>query len=391
MSKTGPARTIFEPEHEEFRAFVREFLEREVAPHHDRWEEQGRVDKEFYAVAAEKGIVGFWVPQEYGGLGIEDFRYNVVIQEELGKLAFSAPSIRLYNDIIAPYLLNLTNDEQKQRWLPGQAKGTFTFSLGLSEPGAGSDLAGARTSAVRDGDGWIVNGSKIFITNGLNSDATIVFCKTNPDAGHRGFSLLVVEDGMEGFKRGRKLRKMGMAGQDTAELFFEDVRVPAANLLGEEGQGFYYLMMNLGVERLAIALAALSQARQVFDDTLDYVKTREAFKQPIGTFQANKHVMATFATELDIAQVYVDSLIVKVLDGTLSDIEASKAKWWVTEVGKRVIDGCLQLHGGYGYMLEYPVAKAYIDYRYMTIGGGSTEIMKEMIGNDLGLAWRKRG
>jgi alkylation response protein AidB-like acyl-CoA dehydrogenase len=244
---------------------------------------------------------------------------------------------------------------------------------------------------VRDGDDWIVNGSKIFITNGLNSDATIVFCKTNPDAGHRGFSLLVVEDGMEGFKRGRKLKKIGMAGQDTAELFFEDVRVPTANLLGEEGQGFYYLMMNLGVERLAIALAALSQARQVFDDTLDYVKTREAFKQPIGTFQANKHVMATFATELDIAQVYVDSLIVKVLDGTLSDIEASKAKWWVTEVGKRVIDGCLQLHGGYGYMLEYPVAKAYIDYRYMTIGGGSTEIMKEMIGNDLGLAWRKRG
>jgi alkylation response protein AidB-like acyl-CoA dehydrogenase len=379
------SRDIYAAEHDDFRAVVREFLAREVAPQHDKWEADGIVDKAIYAAAADRGLLGFWVPEEYGGLGITDYRYNAIVLEETGRSGLSAPAFRLYNDIIAPYLMRLTTPEQKARWLPGQAKGTLTFAIAMTEPGAGSDLAGTQTTAKADGDDFILNGQKTFISNGYNCDAVIVAAKTDPAAGHRGFSLLVVEDGMPGFERGRRLKKAGMHGQDTSELFFADVRVPRANLIGTEGRGFYHLMENLALERLSVTIASLAQARQVFADTLEYTKTRTAFGQPIGSFQANKFTLAELDTELDIAQVYVDECIRQVMTGTLDATVAAKAKWWVTELTTKTVDRCVQLHGSYGYMLEYPVTKAWLDTRIQTIYAGSTEIMKEIIGKKLGL------
>jgi alkylation response protein AidB-like acyl-CoA dehydrogenase len=378
-------RTVFEAEHEQFREVVREFLAREVAPHAQAWEAAGIVDREVYRAAGKHGVIGFNVPEQFGGGGVADFRFNAVVAEELATAGPGTPAFTLHNDIVAPYLVSLGSPEQQQRWLPGFAAGDLIGAIAMSEPGAGSDLAGVRTHAERDGDDWILSGSKTFISSGINSDLVIVVTRTDPTAGHRGFSLLVVERDMPGFSRGRNLEKIGQKSQDTAELFFDQVRVPAANVLGQEGRGFYHLMHNLPAERLSIAVSAVAGARAVFDETVTYAKNRTAFGQPIGAFQHNRFVLAELDTELDLARTYVDRCLEGTLTGDLTAVEAAKAKWWTTELQKRVVDACVQLHGGYGYMLEYPVARAYLDARVQTIYGGTTEIMKEIIGRDLGL------
>ncbi|MFZ2242710.1 MAG: acyl-CoA dehydrogenase family protein [Gordonia amarae] len=379
-------RSIFESEHEQLRQTARAFIEREINPHAGEWIAAGQVDREIYRKAGEAGLIGFNVPEEFGGAGVDDFRFNAVVAEELADAA-TAPAFTLQNDVVTPYFISLSNDEQKQRWLPGFASGETIGAIAMTEPGAGSDLAGIKTSAVRDGDHYVVNGSKTFISSGINSDLVIVVCRTDPDpaAGHKAFSLIVVERGMEGFERGRKLDKMGLKSQDTSELHFDNVRVPVANLLGQENRGFYHLMHNLPSERLSIAITATAIARSIFNETVQYVKDRKAFGKPIGTFQANRFTIAEMATELDIAQAYIDRCLQGVLDGEATAVDASKAKWWCTELSKKVIDSCLQLHGGYGYMNEYRVARAYTDIRIQTIFGGTTEIMKDIVGRDLGL------
>ena len=376
---------MFTEEHEQFRSTVATFIAREVKPNVDAWEKAGIVDREVYRTAGRQGVIGFNIPEEYAGGGVDDFRFNAVVCEEMARVGGNAPAFSLQNDIVAPYLTSLCTEEQKTRWLPGFASGRIIGAIAMSEPGAGSDLAGLRTTAVRDGDEWVLTGAKTFISAGINSDLVIVVARTDPDAGHKGFSLLVVERGMSGFERGRNLDKIGQKAQDTAELFFDEVRVPINNVLGQVNKGFYHLMHNLPSERLAIAITAVANAREVFNYTLEYTKTRTAFGQPIGSFQHNRFVLAEMDTELDIAQAYVDRCLQAVVDKELSAIEAAKAKWWTTEVQKRVIDACLQLHGGYGYMTEYPVSRAYVDARIQTIYGGTTEIMKEMIGRNLGV------
>ncbi|MGU3497474.1 acyl-CoA dehydrogenase family protein [Mycobacterium sp. C31M] len=378
-------RLVFESEHEQFRETARQFLEKECLPNVEKWEANRLVDREAYVAAGNYGLIGFNMPEEYGGGGVDDFRFNAVIAEEIARFGQAAPFLGLQNDIVGPYFRSLSTDEQKERWLPGYTSGELIGAIAMTEPGAGSDLAGLRTTAVRDGDDWIINGSKTFISAGINSDLVIVVARTDPEAGHKGFSLLVVERDMEGFTRGRKLDKMGQHAADTSELNFENVRVPSTNLLGTEGHGFYHLMKNLPSERLSIAIAGVAGARATFDETLQYVKDRKAFGQPIGSFQHSRFVMAELETELDIAEQYVDRCLRAVVDGELTAVEAAKAKWWCTELGKKVIDACLQLHGGYGYMNEYRVAKDYVDVRIQTIYGGTTEIMKEIIGRDLGL------
>ncbi|CAM3190142.1 alkylation response protein AidB-like acyl-CoA dehydrogenase [Williamsia muralis] len=378
-------RTVFETEHDQLRETTRQFIEREIAPHAEQWEREGQVDRSAYLAAGKYGLIGFNLPEEFGGGGIEDFRFNAVIVEELAKFGSATPALSLQNDVVGPYMAKLTNDEQKQRWLRGFASGELIGAIAMSEPGAGSDLAGIKTSAVLDGDHWVLNGSKTFISAGINSDLVIVVTRTDPNGGHKGFTLLVVERGMPGFERGRKLDKMGQHAQDTAELHFTDVRVPVENVLGEVNKGFYHLMHNLPSERLSIAIGAIAGARQVFTDTLQYTKDRKAFGQPIGTFQHNRFVLAEMSTELDIAEQYIDRCLAAVVAGELTAVDAAKAKWWTTELAKRVIDHCVQLHGGYGYMNEYPVAKAYVDSRIQTIFGGTTEIMKDIIGRDMGL------
>ncbi|MDX1892558.1 acyl-CoA dehydrogenase family protein [Mycolicibacterium sp. 050158] len=378
-------RLVFEEEHEQLRATARQFLEKECAPYAEKWESERLVDRESYVAAGKYGLIGFNLPEEFGGGGVDDFRFNAVIVEEFARYGGPTPGLSLQNDIVGPYFVNLANAEQQARWLPGYVTGELIGAVAMTEPGAGSDLAGIKTSAVRDGDDWILNGAKTFISAGINSDLVVVVARTNPDAGHKGFSLLVVERGMEGFTRGRKLDKMGLHYADTAELNFEDVRVPGANLLGEEGKGFYHLMTNLPSERLSIGIAAIAGARATFADTLQYVKDRKAFGQSIGSFQHNRFVMAELDTELEIGEQYIDRCLRAAVDGELTAVQASKAKWWCTELNKRVVDACVQLHGGYGYMNEYKVARDYVDVRIQTIFGGTTEIMKEIIGRDLGL------
>ncbi|NDK90933.1 acyl-CoA dehydrogenase [Gordonia desulfuricans] len=381
-------RTVFEPEHEQLRESAREFLARECAPNVEKWDAAGQVDREAYKKAGDAGLLGFNIPEEFGGGGVEDdFRFNAVVVEEFARFGGAAPGLSLQNDVLVPYFLHLANEEQRARWMPGMATGETILAVAMTEPGAGSDLAGIKTSARLDGDHYILNGSKTFISSGINSDLVVVVCRTDPDpaAGHKAFSLLVVERGMEGFERGRKLDKMGLKAQDTAELHFTDVRVPKENLLGVEGRGFYHLMQNLPSERLSIAIGATAGARAVFEETVQYTKDRKAFGRPIGTFQANRFTLAEMSTELDIAEQYIDRCLRAVVDGELTAVDAAKAKWWCTELGKKVIDQCVQLHGGYGYMNEYRVARAYTDVRIQTIFGGTTEIMKDLIGRDMGL------
>jgi long-chain-acyl-CoA dehydrogenase len=388
MEGTLMKRLVFEPEHEQLRETTRQFIEREVAPNAEKWERDRIVDRSAYVAAGKYGLIGFNMPEKYGGGGSDDFRFNAVIVEELAKFGSAIPSLSLQNDIVGPYLSSLATEEQQERWLPGYITGETIGAIAMSEPGAGSDLAGIRTSAVRDGSGngdWILNGSKTFISAGYNSDLVIVVARTNSNAGHKSFSLLVVERGMDGFSRGRKLDKMGLHAADTAELHFDDVRVPGDNLLGAEGRGFYHLMHNLPAERLSIAIAAVAGARATFTETLQYVKDRKAFGQPIGSFQHNRFVLAELDTELEIAEQYIDRCLRAVVDNELTAVEAAKAKWWCTELAKKVVDACVQLHGGYGYMNEYKVARDYVDTRIQTIFGGTTEIMKDIIGRDLGL------
>jgi alkylation response protein AidB-like acyl-CoA dehydrogenase len=378
-------RLVFETEHDQLRDTTRQFIEREIAPHAEEWERNGQVDRSAYLAAGKYGLIGFNLPEEFGGGGMEDFRFNAVIVEEMAKFGSATPALSLQNDVVGPYMAKLTTDEQKKRWLPGFASGELIGAIAMSEPGAGSDLAGIKTSAVLDGDHWVLNGSKTFISAGINSDLVIVVTRTDPEGGHKGFTLLVVERGMPGFERGRKLDKMGQHAQDTAELHFTDVRVPVDNVLGEVNKGFYHLMHNLPSERLSIAIGAIAGARKIFRDTVQYSKDRKAFGQSIGSFQHNRFVLAEMSTELDIAEQYIDRCLAAVVADELTAVDAAKAKWWTTELAKRVVDNCVQLHGGYGYMNEYPVAKAYVDGRIQTIFGGTTEIMKDIIGRDMGL------
>ncbi|MGH3355376.1 MAG: acyl-CoA dehydrogenase family protein [Nocardioidaceae bacterium] len=382
-------RQIFTPDHDAFRETVRAFCEKEVAPHHESWEEAGIVPRELWTAAGAKGLLGFALPEEYGGGGQRDFRFNAVLAEELTRVHASGVGFTVHVDINAGYLLDYATAEQRARWLPGFCSGESITAIAMSEPGAGSDLQGIRTTARKvsdaDGDAYIVNGQKTFISNGISADLVIVVAKTDPDAGYEGISLLVVERGMDGFERGRNLDKIGLKAQDTAELFFDNVRVPASNLLGEEGQGFIHLMEKLPQERLSIAVVAAAACENVLRLTLDYCKERTAFGRPIGSFQNTRFTLAELATETQIARVFVDRCITELNAGALSVSDAAMAKWWTTELQKKVVDQCLQLHGGYGYMTEYPIAKAYLDTRVQTIYGGTTEIMKEIIGRGLGV------
>jgi alkylation response protein AidB-like acyl-CoA dehydrogenase len=384
-----PDRPLLEPEHEAFRSTVRSFLAKEVVPHHERWEDDGCVDREVWTKAGAQGLLCFDVAEEYGGPGVADFRYNMVLAEELTRAGAHGPGFPVHTDIIVPYLSSLGTDEQKRRWLPGCVTGDTITAIAMTEPGAGSDLQGIRTHAVNKGDHYVLNGSKTFISNGILADLVIVVARTDTAVdgglGHKGISLLVVERGMPGFERGRNLAKVGLHAQDTAELFFDNVVVPADNLLGAEGSGFLSLMANLPQERLSIAMMAAAACEAVLEMSLAYAKEREAFGRPIGTFQHNRFVLAEMATEAHIARVFVDDCVRRHLAGDLDTAGASMAKWWTTELQKKLVDQAVQLHGGYGYMTEYPVAKAFLDSRVQTIYGGTTEIQKEIIGRSLGV------
>jgi alkylation response protein AidB-like acyl-CoA dehydrogenase len=380
-------RTLFEPEHADFRESVRRFVAEEITPHHAEWEREGIVPRELFAKAAEKGLLAMQVPERYGGAGVDDFRFNQIVVEEVSRAgnAGSGLGLTLHNDICLPYFLAFCDDEQKERWLPGIAGGSLITAVAMTEPEIGSDLASMRATARREGDEYVVNGSKTFITNGINADLVITAVKTDATQRHGGISLLIIERGMEGFQRGRNLDKVGMHAQDTAELFFEDVRVPVENRLGEEGEGFRYLTVNLAQERLSIALAGVAAARGALDMTVEYVKQRQAFGQPIGSFQNSRFALAEMATEVELATTFCDQAVLALNRGQLSREDAAMAKWWSTELQGRVIDRCVQLHGGYGYMLEYPIARAFVDARVTRIYGGTTEIMKEIIGRSLGV------
>jgi alkylation response protein AidB-like acyl-CoA dehydrogenase len=376
---------VYTSEHEDFRKTVRAFYEREVVPHHDRWEKDGIVPRELWLEAGRAGLLCFDVPEEYGGPGVADFRFNVIVSEEQARANVSGPGFSVHTDIIVPYLTGLGSEEQKRRWLPGCVSGETITAIAMTEPGAGSDLQGVRTTAIDRGDHYLVNGSKTFISNGINADLVVVVARTDPEAGHKGISLLVLERGMEGFERGRNLDKIGLHAQDTAELSFTDVVVPRENLLGEEGQGFVYLMQNLPQERLIIAAQAVAACEAILAMCVDYARTREAFGKPIGAFQHNRFLLAEMATETRVARAFLDDCLLKHLDGRLTPVDAAMAKWWTTELQNKLANQGVQLHGGYGYMTEFPIAKAYLDSRIATIYGGTTEIQKEIIGRSLGL------
>lgn len=380
-------RLLYERDHEAFREAFRAFVDSEIAPSHEEWSSAGIVPRELFTTAGKAGFLGMDVPEAYGGGGVRDFRYNAIITEELMRSGMSPAGlgIVLQNDVCMPYFLSCCTEEQKRRWLPDIVSGEIVTAIAMTEPGTGSDLASITTTARREGDHYVVNGAKTFITNGINADLVITAVKTNPALKHGGISLLAIERGMPGFEHGRNLGKLGQHAQDTAELSFTDVRVPVENLLGEEGKGFAYLVRNLPRERLSIAIGGVAASRAALDWTLDYVKQRKAFGQPIGSFQHTKFVLAELATEIDIAQHYADDCVRALNSGDLTAVDASKAKYWCTELQGRTVDKCLQLHGGYGYMTEYPIARAYADARITRIYGGTTEIMKELIGRSLGL------
>ncbi len=382
-----PMRDLFTDEHQAFRESFAAFVAKEMTPYYLDWERDGIAPRELFAAAGRYGFVGMSVPERHGGGGSDDFRFNQVIAEELAAAGIGGAGLglTLHNDITTPYFVEYCNDEQAARWMPGIASGELVTAIAMTEPGTGSDLAGITTTAIRDGDVYVINGSKTFITNGINADLVIVAAKTDPSKRHSGMSLLVVERGTAGFERGRNLDKIGMHSQDTAELFFDDVHVPVANLLGTEGKGFDYLSANLAQERLSIAVTGVAAARAALGWTVAYVKERTAFGKPIATFQNTRFVLAEVVTQIDVAQAYVDQSVLKLNAGTLSPTEAAQAKYWCTELQQRCINECLQLFGGYGYMLEYPIARAYADARVTTIYGGTTEVMKTIIAKSLGI------
>jgi alkylation response protein AidB-like acyl-CoA dehydrogenase len=379
-------RTVYDAEHKDFAESFRGFLRSEVVPHFEDWERDGIMPRDILRRAGERGFLGFSIPESHGGAGVSDFRFNAVIGEEAfynGVAAFGGAAT-LHNDVCLPYFQRYCTPEQRDRWFPGMASGDLLAALAMTEPNTGSDLAAISTSAVSDGDGFLLNGSKTFISSGINSDLVIVVARTGGQR-HSGLTLLVVERGMSGFVRGRNLEKIGLHAADTAEMHFEDVRVPRENLLGEEGGAFRYLTSNLPAERLGVAIQAVAASRAALDHTLDYVKTRKAFGQPIGTFQNSRFVLAELNTELQIAQTFVDRCVERLAFDEVTPADAAMAKWWTTELQGRVVDRCLQLHGGYGYMLEYPIARAYLEARVSRIYAGTSEILKEVIGRSMGL------
>ena len=375
-------RTIYESEHQTFRDTVRRFLEKEAAPYHEQWEQEGQVPRDLWTKAGEQGFLCSMVDEQYGGLGT-DYRYPAVVSEEISRLGLTGIGWGLHTEIVAPYIEHYGSEEQKQKFLPKMVSGELIGAIAMTEPGAGSDLQGVKTTAVRDGDEWVLNGSKTFITNGQNADVVIVVAKTDPKAGAKGISLFLVEEGMKGFEKGKNLKKVGMKAQDTSELFFQDVRLPADGLLGEEGKGFIYLMQELPQERLGIAVNGLAMAESAFEQTLEYVKERKAFGQRIADFQNTQFKLAELHTELEVARVYVDRCLELHIQGRLDIPSAAAVKYYVTDLQCKVIDECLQLHGGYGYMWEYPVARMFADARVQRIYGGTNEIMKNIISRAL--------
>jgi alkylation response protein AidB-like acyl-CoA dehydrogenase len=384
-------RTLLDDVHEDFRDSFRTFLAREVVGEEGRygeWERAGIVPRDVYARAGAGGFLGMAAPERFGGAGAEDFRFNAVLGEETQRAGVGGfgLGLTLVNDICLPYFLRYCTEEQRERWLPGICSGELITAIAMTEPGVGSDLAAMSTSAHCDGDHYVLNGAKTFITNGINADLVIVAVKTDPSERHRGISLVVAERGTEGFERSRKLEKIGQHAQDTAELAFADARVPVSNLLGDEGEGFRYLVSNLPQERLSIAVSAVASAEAALAWTLDYVRERRAFGQPIGSFQSSRFTLAEVRTEVDVARAYIDRCVQALNANELSAEDAAMAKWWCTDMQGRLIDRCVQLFGGYGYMREYPIARAWADARVTRIYGGSNEIMKEIIGRSMGLS-----
>lgn len=375
-------RTVYEEEHEQLRTSVRRFLADEVVPHHERWEKDGQVDRELWRRAGAQGYLVPQAPEVYGGVGA-DFRYNAVIDEEVAASGCSGLGWGVHSDIVVPYIMNYGSEAQKERFIGACVRGDVVTAIAMTEPGTGSDLQGVRTTAVADGDDYVINGSKTFITNGQHADLVVVVCKTDPDAGARGISLILAEADRPGFERGRNLEKVGMKAQDTSELFFSDVRVPRGNLLGEEGRGFAYLMQELPQERLSIGIMATAGTRAILDRTIEYVRARHAFGRPLASFQNTQFKLAEMDTELTAAEVFMDRCLELLVSGELDTVTASKSKLLGSEVQCRIIDACVQLHGGYGYMWEYPVARAFADSRVQRIYGGTSEVMKLIIGRSL--------
>ncbi|WP_229052461.1 acyl-CoA dehydrogenase family protein [Aeromicrobium sp. Leaf350] len=379
-------RRVFTEEQDDFRGVMREFLRESVASRFIEWEAAGKVPKEFYRELGSMGVLGMAVPEEYSGGGQDDYRFSAVLTEESMYALVNLGALRVHMDIVLPYFLRYATDEQKQRWLPGMASGDLMASIAITEPGTGSDVAGIRTSAERDGDDWVLNGSKTFITGGVNADLVLVVARTSPyqsDARRAGLSLFVVEADREGYSVGPNMNKLGLKAQDTAELFFSDVRVPGSNLLGDEGEAFAYLGHNLPQERLSIAVGSVASAHSALAATVEYTQERRAFGTPVSAFQNSKFVLAECATDIEAGQALIDRALDEHSRGTLSATDAAIVKLHCTELQARVVDKCLQLHGGYGYMMEYPIARLYADARVTRIYGGSSEIMKSIISKSL--------
>ena len=377
-------RNLFDEEHNLFREAFAKFVQKEIVPYHEQWEQDGIVSREVWERAGAQGFLCMDLAEKYGGAGMQDFRYNAIVNEELAKVNATGPRFTLHTDVVVPYLKHYANAEQQERWFPDIVKGRCITAVAMTEPGTGSDLGGLRTTAVRRGEHYIVNGQKTFITNGILNDLVVVAAKTDPAAKHKGISLIVVERGMPGYERGRNLNKIGRKAQAPAELFFNDGKVPVENLLGEEGKGFRYLMDMLPQERLSSSVNSVAAAEAALGWTVQYAKERKAFGQPIGSFQNSRFKLAEMQTEVQIARVFVDRCIMEHNAGQLTVADAAMAKWWCSEMQQRVIDQGVQLHGGYGYMTEYPIAKAYQDARVRRIFAGTTEIMKEIIGRAMG-------
>ncbi len=382
----GAKRTIFEPEHQDYRESYRKFLAKEVQPHYAEWEKARLVPRDLFTKAAAHGFLAMDIPEAYGGSGVEDWRFNVVLAEEASRsdMGDALAGLLLHTDVCIPYLTASCTSEQKERWFPGVASGTQILAIAMTEPGTGSDLAGIQTRARRDGDGYVLNGTKTFITNGLNADLVIAAVRTSDDK-HRGLSLFVVERDMDGFERGRNIEKLGQHASDTAELFFNDVQLPSTNMIGPEGSGFAQMMSRLIPERLTLAVGALAGAEHAFEITLDYIKERKAFGRAIGSFQHSRFLMAELKTELEITRAFIDRTIERYCAGTATVEEAAMAKWWTTDLLGKVTDAGVQFHGGYGYTVEYPIGKAWVDARVARIFAGTNELMKELIGRTMGL------
>ncbi|WP_026116246.1 acyl-CoA dehydrogenase family protein [Nocardiopsis valliformis] len=385
MREPSGTTSLLTAEHEDFRKMARTFLEREAVPYHDQWEKDGIVDRDLWRRAGAAGLLGMDAPVEYGGGGEPDFRFHAILAEELIRARVTAPGFVAHNDIVSSYLATRTTPEQRQRWLPGLCSGELVAAIAMSEPETGSNVADIRTTAVRDGDSYVLNGQKTFITNGENADLVLVAARTAPQRGGSGLSLLVVERDTPGFSRGPRMEKLGWQASDTCELFFDDCRVPASHLIGKENAGMAYLMGGLPRERLSIATVAVAACERMLEDVLEYARQRHAFGQPIGSFQHNRFQLATMDTEVTIARVFLDHCVTELNARRLSAADAAKAKWWTTELQVDVANRALQLHGGYGYLKESPISREWVNSRVQTIYGGTTEIMKELIGRSLGL------